>query len=172
MNIVFDLDGTLADTTHRLEKLGDDPSDKEWEEYHHACMGDPTFEHVVNVFRCLRGRYISRNVIEIWTGRGEGAGRRVRNLTLHWLRTHICLGFVDYETAKYFKPPGGRIDDIVVRMRPHKDNRPDFKIKREWLEESIEQGNPPDLVFEDRDQVVRMWREHDIPCFQVKDGRY
>lgn len=172
MNIIFDLDGTLSDATDRLHLLGDDPDENDWDAYHHASEHDAPVQHVIEVFRCLRGRSMHQNVIEIWSARNEGAGCLVRKKTMDWLRLHVCLGILDYETSNYFRPPSGRWDDIVLRMRPHKDHRPDYKLKREWLEESVAQGNPPDLVFENRVSMVRMWREAGIPCFQVKDGDY
>lgn len=176
MRIVFDLDGTLADPEHRNHILKrnwpERPDAMDWDEYFHACEGDAPIEHTINVFRGLRGRLLDQNVIEIWSGRSEGAGCLVRKKTMAWLRHHVCHGFVGYETSDFFRPPEGRWQDIVLRMRPHGDHRPDYEIKREWLNEARAHRMAPELVFEDRDQVVSMWRSEGVPCFQVKCGDY
>jgi hypothetical protein len=33
-------------------------------------------------------------------------------------------------------------------------------------------GGWPDLIFDDRDRVVAMWRSLGIPCFQVAKGDF
>jgi len=33
-------------------------------------------------------------------------------------------------------------------------------------------GYTPSVVFDDRDRVVKMWRENGIRCFQVAEGNF
>ena len=57
-------------------------------------------------------------------------------------------------------------------MRSTKDNRPDDIVKKELLDKMREEGYNPILVFDDRDSVVKMWRENGIPTFQVNYGDF
>ena len=84
--------------------------------------------------------------VEFWTGRDE----KYRKLTEDWIAQH--LNYVD----------------VSLRMRPLGDRRPDWEVKREM----IKLHGKPDIVFEDRSQVVKMWREEGIRCLQVCDGDY
>lgn len=65
MNIVFDLDGTLADCRHRVHFVTGE--EKDWDSFYGACIYDEPIKAMVDLFRDLRGT----NHIEIWTGRPE-----------------------------------------------------------------------------------------------------
>ena len=58
-------------------------------------------------------------------------------------------------------------------MREEGDTRPDYVVKREILETCIA---PLDCdivgVFDDRNQVVNMWRDMGLTCFQVAEGNF
>ena len=58
-------------------------------------------------------------------------------------------------------------------MRPSGDSRKDTVVKREIYEVHIRPLYDVVAVFDDRTQVVRMWREQlGLPCFQVADGDF
>ena len=57
---------------------------------------------------------------------------------------------------------------IILLMRPHKNHRKDSDLKTDWLKAR----GKPDLVFDDRNQVVEMWRDVGVPCFQVAPGDF
>lgn len=58
-------------------------------------------------------------------------------------------------------------------MRKHKDNRPDTVVKAEIYKTYIEPFYDVIAVFDDRDSVVRMWREEfGLTCFQVAEGNF
>ena len=57
-------------------------------------------------------------------------------------------------------------------MRSQGNYTDDDELKRHWLNIAREADQAPDLVFEDRDRVVRMWREEGITCFQVAEGNF
>ena len=58
-------------------------------------------------------------------------------------------------------------------MRKDGDHRPDHVIKSEVLETIVKgYGKPPLMVFDDRNAVVKMWRDKGIPCLQVADGDF
>ena len=52
-------------------------------------------------------------------------------------------------------------------MRPHEVFVPDIELKGQWLEEMIESGRRPDLVFDDKASVVEFYRSQGITCVQV-----
>ena len=82
----------------------------------------------------------------------------------------------------------GRKDDCVVEtttwlsdnnvpmnqlwMRKADDNRPDNIVKQEIYEEYIKGKYNIEFVLDDRDQVVRMWREQGLKCLQVQEGSF
>lgn len=57
-------------------------------------------------------------------------------------------------------------------MRKEKDFRPDNIIKKELFEENIKGRYNLLAIFDDRDQVVEMWRELGLLCCQVYYGNF
>ncbi len=140
MKIVFDMDGTLADLTHRRHFVETKP--KDWRSFFAACKDDAPIPHVITVLNDLS----EMNEIEVWSGRPE----RCRSATEKWLYDHVGAEM----------PP--------LRMRADGDYRADDIVKEEFLGKY----GKPDLVFDDRDRVVAMWRRNGIPCFQVAPGAF
>lgn len=101
---VFDLDGTLADLSHRRPLL----DAKDWRGFFAAVGADEPIPHVIEVLRTL---HASGHRVEIWSGRSD----ECRAETEAWLRRH------------------GVPDDIAVIMRGAGDHRPDEMVKREFL---------------------------------------
>lgn len=63
--------------------------------------------------------------------------------------------------------------DGKLFMRSNVDNRKDSVVKREIFETVIAPNYEVLLVFDDRGQVVQMWRhEVGLTCFQVADGNF
>lgn len=62
---------------------------------------------------------------------------------------------------------------VEIYMRRDGDRRPDTVVKRELYKNHIEPRHNVWFVLEDRDSVVKMWRnELGLTCLQVKDGDY
>lgn len=57
-------------------------------------------------------------------------------------------------------------------LRDDDDFRPDDITKKEIFERVLTDGFRPQLAFDDRDQVVSMWRSIGLPCFQVREGKF
>ncbi|MCD0442952.1 hypothetical protein LO763_04840 [Glycomyces sp. A-F 0318] len=75
--------------------------------------------------------------------------------TFAWLERHVDI-------------EGG----IELYMRAAGDHRRDTVVKREMFDEHLA-GREVLCVFDDRDQVVRMWRQElELPCFQVAYGDF
>lgn len=61
----------------------------------------------------------------------------------------------------------------LLLMRPAHDYRKDAIVKREIYERDIAPSFDVELVIDDRDQVVQMWRRDlHLPCFQVDYGDF
>jgi phosphoglycolate phosphatase-like HAD superfamily hydrolase len=140
---LFDIDGTLADLTHRLPHIQKEP--KDWDAFFAACRDDRPIEHIVDLVHALS----HFDHIVLVSGRSD----RVKRQTKDWLREHL----INYD---------------ALYMRRDGDHRPDNQVKAELLDRLLADGYKPRIVFEDRDQVVQMWRARGIPCAQVADGNF
>ena len=167
MNIVFDLDGTLAGTDHRLHFIEQQP--KDWDSFFGACLEDAPLWPAIFVLEAMLSH---DHRIEIWTGRSEGWGGSVKEKTRLWLARHMPrVGVVTYPPNEFFRTTHDRMR-IDLRMRGYEDHRNDYDLKKAWLAEAREQNRAPELVFEDRDRVVEMWRSEGVACFQVAPGDF
>tara|TARA_R110002012_G_scaffold37090_1_gene104259 strand:+ start:4499 stop:5035 length:537 start_codon:yes stop_codon:yes gene_type:complete len=82
----------------------------------------------------------------------------VEHLTIQWVIKYVVDAFED--------------DYVFFRFRKAGDHRKDAFVKFEIGKELIEQYNIL-CVFDDRDQVVDMWRNGlQLTCFQVADGNF
>ena len=62
--------------------------------------------------------------------------------------------------------------DQQLFMRKKDDYRQDAIVKKELYEEHIKDKYYVEAVFDDRDQVVNMWREEGLLCCQVYYGNF
>lgn len=65
-----------------------------------------------------------------------------------------------------------RLHHDALHMRPIGDNRRDDIVKHELFNAHIRGKYNVAAVFDDRDQVVRLWRDMGLTCFQVADGNF
>lgn len=160
MNIIFDLDGTLSLDDHRRHFLLGET--KDWDGYFSQCHLDKPNKPLIRIIKELSMPW---NKIEIWSGRSKGPDNVWFDKTIEWFAIQ-GIGFVGERHP--------RILPIVseLKMRDYDDYRNDVVLKREWLREARAKGQEPDLVFEDRDRVVEMWREEGIPCLQAAPGDF
>lgn len=146
---IFDIDGTLADLSHRLHHIQKDP--KDWDAFFAACGQDEPIECICELARCLASAKHGPVVMFV-----SGRSDVVREPTAAWIEQHVRLTC----------PPDR------LYMRKAGDHRPDNIVKSELLDRIIADGFYPAIVFEDRDQVVKMWRARGIPCAQVAEGKF
>lgn len=142
---VFDLDGTLADCQHRVPLI--DGSDDGYRAFFAACHADAPIPHVIDIMRDL---IAAGHNVEIWSGRSD----ECEAMTQAWL------------AAQGLDPL------LLTFMRRAGDKRPDDVVKRQMLRRAAKLGKRPDVVFDDRDRVVAMWRAAGIPCLQVAPGDF
>ena len=111
--------------------------------------GDEVNEAVLFVYEAIRGGKPETAII-IVSGRDD----RWRPETERWLARHG----VTYD---------------ALHMRRKGDRRKDTVVKREIYERHIVGKYTVRVVFDDRDQVVRLWRDDlSLPCFQVAWGDF
>ena len=137
---IFDLDGTLADDSHRwhhIARTGD------WEKYYSECPHDKPIQHVIEVARALHAAGFS---IIIVTGRSES----IRRETEEWLLQHGVL-----------------YTELIMRKKT--DRRRNSELKLEALEDLVLRGYLPLMVFEDLPAAVTTYRRAGVPCAQVAD---
>lgn len=158
---IFDIDGTIADCSHRLHFLKPpaglihfkkDETDwkPDWDAFYDACGEDNLIMSVVRLCRALR--HSGAGIIYV-TGRPE----RIRDKTAKWI---IHNGLPEFSLA------------TRLFMRKDGDHRPDYEVKREIYETQIRNEYDVIGVFEDRKQCVDMWRALGLQCYQVNNGDY
>lgn len=97
-----------------------------------------------------------------------GYAYRLQLRTNHKTRVILMTGRQECDrlpTERWLEKHNIQYDSLF--MRTTKDGRPDFVIKRELYETHVEPYYEVHLVLDDRQQVVDMWREIGLRCFQV-----
>jgi len=142
--IIVDIDGTVADCTHRRGELPN------WKKFFEKMGEDPPMESVVKLIKPFlqAEEWGGEPVVLFVSGRPD----EYREITLRWLRLHV---YNDFFTSRLF-------------MRKTGDYRSDAIVKKEILEE-IREDYEPFLSIDDRSTVVSMWRENGIFCLQAPD---
>jgi hypothetical protein len=146
--VIFDLDGTLA-LIDKRRSLSTKPNGKmDWAEFFKPSnikLDQPNIP-VIKTFQALKAAGFK---VGIFSGRDA----ITQNETLVWLSDH-----------------GIRPD--FFKMRPIGSFVKDDLLKKQWLDEIVNEGHSIMCVFDDRDKVVKMWRENGITCFQVAEGAF
>jgi hypothetical protein len=142
---LFDIDGTLADCSHRLHHIQKLP--KDWDSFFAACSQDAPIAHMLRLIRSMTNG--GRDLIVFVSGRSD----QCRSETVDWLDRHI--GFSD-----------------PLYMRRAGDHRDDDIVKGELLDQIVADGYQPIMAFDDRSRVVDMWRKRGVPCAQVAPGDF
>lgn len=102
------------------------------------------------VITAIRAMHAAGHHIVFCSGRSDDA----RDDTVSWLAEHVGVA---YE---------------ALFMRATGDHRPDSEVKAEIFEREIRHRWRITAVFDDRNQVVRMWRSLGLTVFQVADGSF
>ena len=140
--VIFDIDGTLADVSHRRRFLPD------WGKFFSAMDKDPLNKVVADIMQA----YIEHDDIDVivCTARPKDYLEK----TVIWLRQHGIAGY----------------DHLF--MRPKGDFRSDTTIKEEMLEKILDLNYEILFVVDDRQGVVDMWREKGLVCLQCAPGDF
>src|ERR1700690_1313064 len=145
MIYIFDIDGTLADCTHRLGFINEKPAN--WVGFFAACVNDEPIPEIIQVAKSLAG---CAKIVMV-----RGRSDVVRNQTLDWMS----------ELS---------IPCDCLMMREAGDHREDSIVKAELLDDLRETFPDEQIagVFEDRKQVVDMSRAKGLRVFQVAEGNF
>ena len=148
--VVVDLDGTVADCTHRLHFINGET--KDWKGFYEACKDDKPIASMIDMVRALNERYY---YVIFLTGRSELA----RNVTQEWLQANNLWNY----------------DDLI--MRPLEDYRQDSVVKLEMLNNYIRTNLNNDkeaigFILEDRATVVKSFRDAGFKVLQVAEGDF
>lgn len=96
---------------------------------------------------------------------------------LHTLSKEYNIVFVSGRDSKYWGKTIAWLKDHVdfafdLRMRAENDNREDSIVKKEIYEQDIKNEYNVAFVLDDRDRVVKMWRDLGLKCLQVEYGDF
>ena len=144
--VIFDLDGTLALIDKRRD-LATKNGKMNWNVFFNPdnIDLDTPNQAVIDMANML---YSQDYIIYILSGRSD----KTQDATIAWLDKHN----VNY--------------DLLI-MRPQNQlYKKDSDLKQSWLD-TIGKDRVS-MVFDDRQQVVDMWRSNGLTCFQVADGDF
>lgn len=140
--VIFDIDGTLADYSHRRNIILENPY--AWESFF-STMGDDTPNCVIcDLYNVVRASFKYQMIIV------SGRPDRYRKITEEWLF---------WNGLEYDK----------LYLRKDKDVRSDVVVKQE-IARRLKQMYNIAFVIEDRSSVVQMWREEGIVCLQCHNN--
>lgn len=147
MIYLVDIDGTLADLSHRLHFIQKEPAD--WDGFYAACDADKPIQEVIDTTNIFER---AGHTVILVSGRSDA----IKDRTMVWLRRNGVMF-------------------TTLHMRKAGDHRPDNIVKSELLDEIIADGwkiSRIGGVFEDRKQVVDMYRARGLRVFQVAEGNF
>lgn len=171
MDAIFDIDGTLANATHRLHHIMPDPNKiyelpfkKDWETFlsDEMVAQDTAIPEVWQILTSLC--YEPRNRILFITGRPEAQ----RQTTWNWLMDQSC----EHRAEIAFMWQREHRRSPLLYMRKDGDRRPSPIVKEELLMRARSDGYNPVMAFEDRKEDTAMWRRNGLLCLQVAEGDY
>lgn len=153
--IVFDIDGTLADISHRVHYL--EGEKKDWDSFYDAMGDDKPIEGVMAILNAFQS-YIQNSQTDVTIFAFTGRPEKHREKTLRWLLENVQYPLMTLET--------------ILLMRKDGDHRADTIVKKEMLDFIRGHGFEVILAVEDRKRVVDMWRENGITCLQCAEGNF
>ena len=147
--VIFDLDGTLALIDSRRElSIGDDDK-MDWDTFFNPKMislDDPNTP-VIKMAQIFKSQGFD---IVIFSGRSDVT----KQATIDWLDKHdVPFDFIQMR------------DNVNHFLK-------DSKLKKIWLDRFFPNKDDIFAVFDDRQQVVDMWRDNGLTVFQVADGDF
>ena len=145
--VIFDLDGTLALIDIRRDLATKDNGKMDWDVFFDPDNIDLDLPNqtVIDMANLLHSQGY---LIYIFSGRSD----KTEDATKDWLDKHN----VSYD---------------LLQMRPQGLlYKPDNDLKQDWL--NVIKKDTVAMVFDDRNQVVDMWRKNGLTTFQVADGDF
>ncbi len=145
LTVIFDVDGTIADVEHRRHLVNG--GNKDWSSFRAETVNDTPVQWVCDIAK----RYIAQgDEVAFFSARNESE----REITERQISEWIGDGHKG------------------VFLRPNDSYEPDEIFKAELADKFEEMGGKIDLVFDDRNKVVDMWRARGTTVVQVADGDF
>ena len=142
--IIFDVDGTIADVEHRRHFVN---GNNDWDSFRKETVNDTPVQWVCDIAK----RFIAQgDEVAFFSARNESE----RDITEKQISDWIGDGHKG------------------VFLRPDDDFTPDDVFKSELADKFIDMGGKIDLIFDDRQKVVDMWRDKGFTVVQVADGDF
>ena len=140
--IIFDVDGTIADVEHRRHFVN---GNNDWDSFRKETVNDTPVQWVCDIAK----RFIAQgDEVAFFSARNESE----REITEKQISQWIGDGHKG------------------VFLRPDDDFTPDDVFKSELADKFIDMGGKIDLIFDDRQKVVDMWRDKGFTVVQVAEG--
>ncbi len=136
--IVFDIDGTLVDTSHIQHYLIGEPAD--FDQYNEESYLSAPIDWVVEHAKEAR-----RNGVRVLQLTARNSKYRV--MTAQWLSEH-------------------QVPSDALYMRNRTDERSDYDVKKDYIELLLKSYDIQ-KAFDDKPEIVALWQEYDIPCIRV-----
>lgn len=147
--ILVDIDGTLAEITHRRHFVREKP--KNWKRFYEELHKDTLRKEVWEQ-------------VEAETMKAHEAGKRAYVMLISARPENYRK-----ETEEWLSRVGV-LDYTALIMRRAGDSREDSIVKREILHKYFKDKSKIIKVFDDRPRVIRMWREEGLDVVDVGDG--
>ena len=142
MDIICDIDGTIADCTHRLHHIKNKP--KNWFKFCIELKNDTLIKEIHDLVFALT---MMNHRIILCTGREE----KHRNATVQWLKEHVSFPWEK------------------LYMRGFNDYRQDGITKLDLLKQMRLDGYNPVLAIDDRDTVCKAFRSTGLIVLQCSE---
>ena len=140
--VIFDVDGTIADVEHRRHFVSG--GNKDWSSFRKETVNDTPVEWVCDIAK----RFIAQgDEVAFFSARNESEREVTEKQISEWIG--------DNHKGVFLRPDG--------------DFRPDDEFKSDLADQFEELGGKIDLVFDDRNKVVDMWRNRGTTCVQVAE---
>ena len=143
--IVFDIDGVLADCSHRLKYI--QGKDKDYDKFYsdEEIMKDKPILNLDKILFNIQCADDSSIDIKFITA------RNIKSITAtaEWLEKYFSI----------------MIEEGDILMRPEKDWRPAYQVKEDLVKKYIGFENIL-FAFDDDDQVNEMYKKHGIACYK------
>ena len=143
--VIFDVDGTIADVEHRRHFVSG--GNKDWSSFRKETVNDTPVEWVCDIAK----RFIAQgDEVAFFSARNESEREITEKQISEWIGDN----------------------HKGVFLRPNDDFRCDAEFKSDLADQFEELGGKIDLVFDDRNKVVDMWRNRGTTCVQVAEGDF
>ena len=162
-DVICDIDGTIMNVEDRLAlaKKNKRPEDKKmnWDIFLDPKVMEAEDRPNWDVVFLIKKLIFTGSTIIFTSARNE----RHRDVTMR----QLAMGCNINMRISPYSDKGNRL-----YLRDDDDFRHDVITKKEIFDKVVSDGFKPQLAFDDRENVVKMWRGIGLPCFQVREGKF